>query len=343
MKNIIKTLMVVISSVALSSFAYAGELSVTGTAKATYNIGSGSSTGNALGVNNHIDFTGTGETDFGAFTYSIQMEPSGATQTVADQSLTLATAYGTIGVFVSEGGLDLEDGGSRGVYARATDSGGPDNPVDNGDISSYNNMQYHTPAGLLPFGTVFKVAYSGNTYDTAINDSNAAGTARAPSTTTFGTLTAYQITAAPIEGLSIGASYMDPGEQGISGTKVNQKAEWGAAYAKYDIGAIGLGYSKSLNAPINSFGVAQTIEYYEANNYSVSFNVNENLSVSYEKEKNERIGADATADASQTTDAIQAAYTAGGLTLAVSHGETKNVSYGTSTQGNTLIAVSMAF
>jgi len=345
MKKIIKSLVIVISSLAFSSLAYAGELSVTGTAKATYNVQNGSSTGNALGINNHIDFTASGETDFGAFTYQLQMEPSAAgAQTLADSQLTLATSYGTFGIFVSEGGLDLEDAGSRGVIARATDVGDAGNQVDNTDISSYNNIQYHLPAGVLPFGGTFKVGYVANTADTSINDTFATGTAYSKAVTTFKSITAYQVTAAPIDGLSVGASYMTTGDAGVTGTVINQDAEWGAAYAKYDIGAIGLGYSRSLNAPLNSMGTAQTIEYYKADNYSVSFNVNESLSVSYEKEKNTRVGADATADATQTTDAIQAAYTVGGVTMAVSHGETKNVGYTTNdTRGNTIFVVSMAF
>jgi hypothetical protein len=345
MKKIMKSLVIVISSIAFSSIAYAGTLNVTGTAKATYNVQNGSSTGNAIGINNHIDFTASGDTDFGTFTYQLQMEPSAAgAQTLADSQLTLATSYGTFGIFVSEGGLDLEDGGSRGVIARATDVGDAGNQVDNTDISSYNNIQYHLPAGLLPFGGTFKVGYVANTADTSINDTFATGTAFAPSATTFKSITAYQVTAAPIEGLSVGASYMQTGGSGISGTVINQDAEWGAAYAKYDIGAIGLGYSRSLNAPLNSVGTNQTIEYYKADNYSISFNVNESLSVSYEKEKNTRVGADSTADASQETDALQAAYTVGGVTMAVSHGETKNVGYTTNdTRGNTIFVVTMAF
>ena len=345
MKNIIKTLAVIISSIAISSYAVAGELSVTGTAKATYNIQNGyASTGKALGLNNHIDLTGKGETDFGAFTYQIQLEPSGATTNVADQSLTLATSYGTLGLFISEGGLDLEDAGSRGVIGRATDVGDGANQVDNPDISAYNNVQYHTPAGLLPFGTVFKIGYVANTADTAINDSFATGTAYSASTTTFESVTAYQVTSTPIDGLSVGASYMNTDGNGISGTVVDQEEEWGAAYAKYDIGAIGLGYSRAYYAPLSSFGAAQTIEHYKSDNYSIAFNVNESLSVSYEREKNTRVGADATANVTMTTDAIQAAYTVGGVTMAVSHGETDNLSYTTGRKmGNTVLVVSMAF
>jgi hypothetical protein len=42
-----------------------------------------------------------------------------------DTKMTLTTPMGTVGVFISEGGLDLEDGASQSVYARPTYVGDP--------------------------------------------------------------------------------------------------------------------------------------------------------------------------------------------------------------------------
>ena len=57
MKNIIKTLIVMLASISLFSSAYAGELSVTGSAKATYNILSGNNqnSNKGLGVANEFN------------------------------------------------------------------------------------------------------------------------------------------------------------------------------------------------------------------------------------------------------------------------------------------------
>ena len=126
MKNIIKSVIVMLSSISLFTSANAGELSVSVTAKATYNIQSGqTSVGKGLGVTNELNFTASGETDAG-YTWSYSMEldpgattPSGSTDTSPgnaqndDTKLTLGTPYGTVGVFISEGGLDVEDAGSQ--------------------------------------------------------------------------------------------------------------------------------------------------------------------------------------------------------------------------------------
>ena len=88
MKKITKIITVVLTSVALFTSAYAGELTVTGNAKATYNITSGySAVEKGIGISNHLYFTVTGETDFGTFKYSIQQEPgTDGVQDIVDQS-----------------------------------------------------------------------------------------------------------------------------------------------------------------------------------------------------------------------------------------------------------------
>ena len=136
MKNIIKSVIVMLSSVSLFTSANAGELSVSGTAKATYNILSGyTNVGKGLGITNELNFTASGELDNGyTWSYSMELDPNAVSAgTTAgaqsgaendDTKLTLSTPYGTVGVFISEGGLD-EDAGSQSVYGRPTDIGDP--------------------------------------------------------------------------------------------------------------------------------------------------------------------------------------------------------------------------
>ena len=85
MKNIIKTLIVMLSSISLFASANAGELSVSGTAKATYNIESGSDNGKGLGITNELNFTASGETDAGyTWSYSMELDPGATAGTATD-------------------------------------------------------------------------------------------------------------------------------------------------------------------------------------------------------------------------------------------------------------------
>ena len=255
MKNIIKTIIVMFSSISLFASANAGELSVSGTAKATYNIQSGKTNADTgIGITNELNFTASGELDNGyTWSYSMELDPNAVASDNAgaqndDTQMTLTTPMGTVGVFVSEGGLDVEDAASQSVYARPTDAGDPSATSDNFTIDSYNNVQYHTPADLLPFGVSAKIAYATDLGAAAAASGNAGGTVQTNTDTTAGTnATEIQVKAAPIDGLSIGASYFEFGGQ--SGEQKNdQNAESGAYYATYSTGPVSIGYSKAHKA-----------------------------------------------------------------------------------------------
>ena len=361
MKNIIKTIIVMFSSISLFASANAGELSVSGTAKATYNIQSGkTNAGKGLGITNELNFTASGETDQGyTWNYSMELDPgattpSGSTDTSPgnaqndDTKLTLSTPYGTVGVFISEGGLDVEDAGSQSVYGRPTDIGDPSGTSDNFTIDSYNNVQYHTPADLLPFGTSFKIAYATNTADTAAGSSgnNAGAATTGSSTQTGATATEMQIKAAPIDGLAIGASYFEfGGDQGEA--KNDSLGESGAYYATYATGPVSIGYSKAYKqlhlAQDTGDTTSDAAEFYDQTNYSIAFAATDDLSVSYERETSEVNKLDDTT-VEQESSAVQLAYTMGGMTIAVSHASHDNNAYVTGDNvDQTLLAVTMAF
>jgi hypothetical protein len=360
MKNIAKIIASLFVTISLVSSATAGELSVTGTAKATYShisggASNGSNNGKGLGVANELDFSAKGELDNGwTWNYQVQLDPgnrSGSNNEDVqndDSQLTLSTNFGTVGVFISEGGLNVDDAASASVYGRATDLGITDGS---------NSLQYHTPAGLLPFGSTFKVAYVPNKGNNDGASANASGGAYS----LFGnTAHQYQITTKPIEGLTVYADYYVESGAGRSDRLVVQQMESGSVAASYVNGPIKIGASRTLNAPLILSGSATTTaisgngsttynsaaaRLYTTNKYSIAFNATENLSVSYEHEKSNRelIANDAT-EYDLKAKAIQAAYTMGGMTVALSHATVDNASYTANNDSTeTLIAVSMAF
>ena len=346
------------SSISLFASANAGELSVSGTAKATYNIQSGKTNADTgIGITNELNFTASGELDNGyTWSYSMELDPNavsaGTTGSAEndDTKMTLTTPMGTLGVFVSEGGLDVEDAASQSVYARPTDAGDPSATSDNFTIDAYNNIQYHTPADLLPFGVSAKIAYATDLGGAAAASGNAGGTVQTNTDTTAGTnATEIQVKAAPIDGLSIGASYFEFGGQ--SGEQKNdQNAESGAYYATYSAGPVSIGYSKAHKAMhlIDNHdgagtGTTGAVEDYDQTNYSIAFAASDDLSVSYERETSEANKLDDTS-VEQESSAVQVAYTMGGMTLAVSHASHDNNAYVTGDNTDqTLFAITMAF
>ena len=347
-----------LSSVSLFGLANAGELSVSGTAKASYNVHGGDSTnqGKGLGITNELNFTASGELDNGyTWSYSMELDPgavnaAGVTDNAEiqdahndDTKLTMTTPYGTVGMFISEGGLDAEDAASQSVVSRPTDSGDPSSGAgDNFTIDSYNNLQYHTPADLLPFGLTAKIAYapdldaygSGDNTGTTITLS-AAGMGRSA--------TELRVDAAPIDGLKVGASYIDFDSAGSG--KSDQLPESGAYYATYATGPISVGYSQAYKATLVGDDANTGVEFYDQQNMSVSYAASDNLSVSYEIEEDQaNYVLDSTADLTQESKAIQVSYVMGGMTIGLSHGTYDNAGY---TDGKNvdqfLASVTMAF
>ena len=344
-----------LSSISLFASANAGELSVSGTAKATYNIQSGkTNVDNGIGITNELNFTASGELDNGyTWSYSMELDPNAVAAANAaaqndDTKLTLSTPMGTVGVFVSEGGLDVEDAASQSAYARPTDIGDPSATSDNYTIDAYSNIQYHTPADLLPYGVSFKIAYATDLGSSAGDSGNNAGTVQQNTDTTTGTnATEMQLKAAPIDGLTVGASYFEFGGQ--SGEQKNdQNAESGAYYATYATGPVSIGYSrahKAMHLIDNHDDTTSTtaIEDYDQVNYSIAFAASDDLTVSYERETSEANKLNDTS-VEQESSAVQVAYTMGGMTLAVSHASHDNNAYVTGDNTDqTLFAVTMAF
>ena len=165
MKTITKLFAVLVSSIVLVGNAVAGEMTVTGSAKASYVIGGNdANAGKGIGVANELTVSASGEMDNG-FTWNYAVDLDDANNVNDDSQLTIGTPYGTIGFFTSEGGLSTETTnivGALGAGSDYADLSGATVDREGLDVSSYANIQYHTPADLLPFGLQAKLGYAPN-------------------------------------------------------------------------------------------------------------------------------------------------------------------------------------
>ena len=98
-------------------------------------------------------------------------------------------------------------------------------------------------------------------------------------------MTQYRVDAAPIDGLKIGADYANTD----GSTATAQEAESGAYFAQYAMGNFKVGYGKSLYAvPLTDKN--GNVTEYDTTSYGIEF-VNDQLSISYTKEKSEAMTA----------------------------------------------------
>ena len=360
MNKLTKLLFSVVSSVAIATSAFAGEFTVSGSAKATYTILGATGTsgthaiGKGLGISNEFSLTASGELDNG-MTWSYAQDIDGAT-VQDDANIALGSDYGTFKICVSECGLSTKYAFDNSAYGIGSDNGyGHGSAADGSNamqygknISSYNNIQYHAPADLLPYSTTFKVGFT---------PGGAGGSANASSHSVNGDvngeMTQYAITTQPVDGLTIAASYYDFGEMGKSDGR--QKQEGGSLSGNFSLGQFSVGYGETRHAPAQAMGGAvatDKTDYYANKGYSIGFAANDNLSLSFTEEESEKnvkqkaalSNTITRADVTMEIQTIDVAYTMGGMTLSVSNSEATNDSYTSGDDSTeTILAMSLAF
>ncbi|MDA8618974.1 porin [Candidatus Pelagibacter bacterium] len=347
MKKISKLLVGILFSALVIAPSYAGEMSVTGGATATYSIGGDSSgSGKTLGISNELDFTASGELDNG-YTWKYQVQLDNASTANDDTRLEIGTDMGNIGLYISEGGMSKELHGV-GAMGPGFDYHSPATFQTGYDVDGYGNIQYHSPAGLLPFGAQIKLGYVPDMNDTAMMSAKDANSNPA-SHATGRNLTQVNVTASPLDGLSLQAdAAQTSNETGVAiSTEEGVSANVGA---KYTMGPVTIGYVEGGYQPAVASG---EITYYENNMMGIQFDVNDSLSVSYnvdESNKNARATVAAGATAGTKTEVemeqktIQLAYTTGGATIGLAQAEVSNSDYTEGKDENqTIVSLAIAF
>lgn len=351
MKTITKLFAVLVSSIVLVGNAVAGEMTVTGSAKASYVIGGNdANAGKGIGVANELTVSASGEMDNG-FTWNYAVDLDEASTLNDDSQLTIGTPYGTIGFFASEGGLSTEYANLSGALGAGSDYAklsSTTRDMEGLDVSSYANLQYHTPADLLPFGIQAKLGYAPNTAQTAKGASykaegaqNTAASGRA--------VEMLQITATPYEGLTVKGDVAQTTGQEKGTSKTHDEGVSANLGAKYTNGRLTVGYYEGGYQDATT--TAESV-IYEKEGYSIQFDATDELSFSFSNEElDQGTRTDVANAASKGTkahivnevDSIQVAYTMGGLTLGLAKVEETNIDFGSTSDDKTVISVAVSF
>jgi len=343
MKTIMKTLFVSIASLSLMFSVNAGEVAVSGTAKATYHITHGSQSDNTIGITNELNFTASGEMDNGfAWAYNMALDPRSADSGDAandDTSIVVTmNDLGTAKICVSTCGNSKEYAFDQSAYTSMSDTGlspGIQYPI---SASSYSSLQYHTPE--LPFGTTASAAYGQTKTGDGVGANSQAGS-------NGNNISSYSLVTKPMDGLTISASAYELHDYDDGVTTEKQLEEGGAYGITYAMGNFTLGYGKSFKAPeslVITAG-ATTAEYYENTGYSLGFAVNDALSVSYTTEDSEiNYQTSATVGYDVEMKSVQAAYSLGGATLSLARADYDNIGYVNGLDASdTIVAINFAF
>ena len=305
--------------------AQAGEMAVTGSANVTYVTGKNAANGKAIGTDKDVAFTGTGELDNGwNFTVSTLLT-DGYSVSSSYTSLTMGS-MGTVSFGTDTGGANYKyDEEVPQAYEQMSDAQQTTaNRV--GTIHDSNMIVYNSPSFDLGGVTAsFDLEYSPGANSSGVNDGGSAS-----QDDNFGDATGAGVTLS-YDALKFGI-YGAEIDRTTPGTEAQDAFE-GAWYVNYSIGPVSIGYTESymdggangtpedVNDPKDA-GTDNTRTangFFEGEQVSIAFNVNENLSVSYTESEEtydaQDNAATAVADVTQKVEGIQVAYSMGAMSI----------------------------
>ena len=336
------------SLAALTTSANAGELTVLGGTTATWSSNEGETTGNPIGISSGLTFTGSGELDNGT-TFKLTM-------THADQD---AWSAGSINMtFPSMGSFKIgsaDGGGGIGGYddkmptaweeTWGTSVGTGIDLAKGSGSSMY--LQYSTPAIA---GVSLKAAFSPDNDGKQATDKGSGGDAGATYKNSADLVLDISAMGQNVfTGYSVSARHDSQSKPRIgTGTEDgNTYKQEGVAGAIFNIGPVQLG-AQVTGEFLGNEQTASDIFGYRNVAYGVSFNVNDNLSLSYGRMESKQgsVSADAKEPVLMTIESYQAAYTMGGATIKIAETEVDNAKYTSGTANDnegTTIALSLAF
>jgi len=190
-----------------------------------------------------------------------------------------------------------------------------------------------TPSEVMPAGLTARFAYSKDADGGNVNDKTAGGASGELGSGWDLTLEASS-DATGVDGLTLYGGVSEYEQYQNATTHSGDGSEWTAG-VKYATGGFTLGYQMSKEET----GETATTDY-DNTMYSVTFNVNDDLSIGYNHvESDENSTSPVTAEATS----YQASYTMGGATFSIADVSIDNRNYGTTNHDGTVISMGLAF
>jgi outer membrane protein OmpU len=290
----------------IASSAFAGDVTVTGSAGITLENVDNTDAGNSFSMTDQVVFAGSGELDNG-MTVSLSLQLDG--NIMDDRSVTIATPdMGTL-VFAGHGGSSAMSAvddvtpsayeESWGVIGSTAETTAGRDSMENAIAGGTTDNSFFYTAPEMVEGLGVKASYTPS------------GTNRPDGTVS------WNLEYTGIEGLTLGYAQDD---NGLSGTS---QIEYETAYVKYAFGSFTVGMQDGSQ---DQQGATTSDDEYSA--IGISYQVSDDLSVSYNS--SERDFGDG--DADQEAEAMQLSYTTGGVTVSAALAEVKNVGGSTNAQ-----------
>jgi len=338
-------------SLASVSAAQAGELSVSGGATATWTSNEGTTTGNPIGLSSGIAFAGSGELDNGT-TFALALSNTDQSgYSVGAITLTMPS-MGEIKISQATGGvgIDVKDDAMPTAWEETDGTGLTVGHDKVSGVGGSMALQWKSPS---MYGSTIAFAYAPKNDGKLVNDKGASGSGVDQKGAGWDVLLDLNTAGGMIPNVFAGYSTTERAKNPKSmGTNLDEASdiEEAVAGAVFSIGPVTFGAQASVEW-LGNEQTATDVAGYRNVAYGISFNVNDDLSISYGKNDSKKGFVSQNTNAgtgTQLSDAesLQLAYTMGGASIKIAQTSVDNASYSSGTASDrdgTTIALSLAF
>ena len=321
------------------STANAGELSVTGSMEVTYHKEVDRTTGNPLGMDRELKFSGSTELDNG-ITVSV-MQDTDDNLTYGNSKITFGGVAGLVDIYVGTDGSELDaiDDITPNAYEEANALSGTYK-----DVGGLANEMGIGVKFEVPFLGTVKSQYVPKADGTKNADNNAsANTGMKGSGTEIVLVTplgGLPVVGDVLDGFTLTLGYSEDEVSTVANT--SDRFEYTAALTG-SVGNFKFGYQREVIDEGQTAALTDA-DFYKVESIGLAYAINDALSISYNMMEQEQHNIDADSSFTQDTDAISIGYTVGGMTIGFQDASTDNANMVKNAKDDTrTIGISVAF
>ena len=317
----ITKILVALSFLFAVSTAHAGEMTVTGSMQATYQSEPDRTTGNPLGMDREIKFSGSTELDNG-MNMSV-MQDFGDDGSFGDGKITFGNVGGLVDIYVGTDGSELDaiDDITPTAFEEANGSGSG-TYVDIGGLAAEMGIGIK---GSLPIIGTVQAQYVPKADGAESGDKVASGDTSGTKGSGMEVVVKTALGDLPVVGSFLGGNtltlgYAEEEMERVANTTDRHEA---TVAITGSIGNFSYGYQ------VEHIDEGQTVAttdavFYNVESIGLAYAVNDALSISYNMMEQKQHNVTTDSSFNQETDAINIGYTVGGLTLGFQDASTDN-------------------
>ena len=322
------------------STANAGELTVTGSMEVTYQSEIDRTTGNPLGMDRELKFSGSTELDNG-ITVSV-MQDTNDNLGYGNSKITFGGVAGLVDIYVGSDGSELDaiDDITPTAYEEANGSG-------SGTYKDVGGLANEMGIGVkfeVPFLGTVKAQHIPNVDGTKNADNAASGSTDANGSgnelVVITPLGGLPVVGDVLDGFTLTLGYAEDEVSTVANT--SDRFEYtGALTGSY--GNFKFGYQREVIDEGQTAALTDA-DFYKVESIGLAYAVNDALSISYNMMEQQQHNIDADSSFTQDTDAINIGYTIGGMTIGFQDASTDNANMVKNAKDDTrTIGISVAF